>query len=285
MRILYLKKCLFLALALACPFTVFSQVDQIREKLLKTDELLIAAHRAAHQNYPENSLQAIREAIDLGVDIVEIDLRVTTDGTVYLMHDQTIDRTTTGSGDIEKLSNIDLQKSTLLFEGKDSGIAIPTLEEALEVTRGKIMVDLDLKTDKIAEVMAVVSKMDMLDEVIFFDSEWDILQEIKAKMPSAYVMPRVYKAKQIKKAYKKLDPVIVHIDASFDNPQTKLEARKYGVRLWINSLGKLDEELQEYPDSPQRYRLIENGASVVQTDLPEAWLKVKTTSHMLDIEK
>lgn len=262
----------------------FSQVDQIRDKMLNTDELMIVAHRAAHHNYPENSLQAVQEAIDLGVDIVEIDVRVSTDGIVYLMHDQTIDRTTTGSGDIEKLGSCDLQNLTLIFDGKNSGIAIPTLREALAVTKGKIMVDLDLKTEKIYEVMSVVNEMDVMDEVIFFDSDWEILEEIKAKMPEAFLMPRLYKTRQIRKTYRKLEPIIVHIDPGFNTPKTRRKARKFGIRTWINSLGSLDEELRLNPDSPRSHELIENGASLVQTDLPELWISIKKGTNTTDLK-
>ena len=241
------KTALVFALTFFFHLSSFAQVDQIREKLLNSDELMIAAHRAAHQKHPENSLEAIQEAIDLGVDIIEIDVRVTTDGKVYPMHDQTIDRTTTGSGDLEKLSSTDLKQFKLLFEGKDSGISIPTLNQALALSKGKIMVDLDLKTSKIDAVIAVVQEMNVLDEVIFFDSDWKILKAVKAKMPDAYLMPRTYKAKQIKKAYKQLDPVIVHIDPSFNTKKTISIAKKYGMRTWINSLGDLDRELSKNP--------------------------------------
>ncbi|WP_192348694.1 glycerophosphodiester phosphodiesterase family protein [Algoriphagus sp. Y33] len=263
----------------------FSQVEQIRDKLLYTDELLVVAHRAAHHSHPENSLQAIQEAIDMGVDIVEIDVRVTTDGIVYLMHDQSIDRTTIGSGDIEKLESTDLQSITLLFEGKDSGIAIPTLQEALALTKGKIMVDLDLKTDRVEEVIAVVNKMDVLDEVIFFDSDWQVLREIKAKLPDAFLMPRLYKTAQIRKANKKLTPVIVHIDPGFNTPKTMLEAKKYGLRIWINSLGSVDDELRVNPDSPLSHKLVENGASLVQTDLPKLWVRIKENRNAIGLKK
>lgn len=273
---LFSKCALGFALTFFLYLSSFAQVDQIREKLQNSDELLVAAHRAAHQKHPENSLEAIQEAIDLGVDIIEIDVRVTTDGKVYLMHDQTINRTTTGSGDIEKMSSADLKEFTLFFDGKDSGITIPTLKEALALSKGKIMVDLDLKTDKINEVMAVVSELDVWDEVIFFDSDWDILKAVKAKMPNAYLMPRTYKAKQIKKAYKQLDPVMVHIDPSFNTEKANALAQKYGVRTWINSLGDLDRELSKNPKPELAFDLIQNGANVVQTDLPSFWVGIKT---------
>lgn len=255
-------------------FSAFAQVDEIREKLLNSDELLIAAHRAAHQKYPENSLESIQEAIDIGVHIIEIDVRVTVDGEVYLMHDQTIDRTTTGSGDIETLSSEDLKQYSLLFEGEDSGIHIPTLKEALELAKGKIMVDLDLKTDKIEEVMEIVREVDVADEVIFFDSDWKVLKTINDHMPEAYLMPRTYKTKQIKKAFKKLDPVVVHIDPSFNSEKTIELAKKYGLRTWINSLGDLDRELSVNPDPALAKELVRNGANIVQTDLPAFWLSI-----------
>jgi len=76
------------------------QVDEIRTHFLDADSkvVLVASHRAAHIIYPENSILSIKEAIRLGVDIVELDVKVTKDGVPVLMHDGTIDRTTTGSG-------------------------------------------------------------------------------------------------------------------------------------------------------------------------------------------
>ncbi len=58
--------------------------------------VLVTAHRAAHDIYPENSMAAIERAISLGVDIIEIDTRLTKDGVPVLMHDASVDRTTTG---------------------------------------------------------------------------------------------------------------------------------------------------------------------------------------------
>ena len=275
------KPALVLALTFFLHINSFAQVDQIREKLLNSNELLVAAHRAAHQKHPENSLEAIQEAIDLGVDLIEIDVRVTTDGKVFLMHDQTIDRTTTGAGDIETMSSTDLAAYKLLFEGNNAGISIPTLKEALTLTKGKIMVDLDLKTDKIDEVLAVVQEMEVLDEVIFFDSDWKILKEVKEKMPTAYLIPRTYKAKDIKKAVKQLDPVIVHIDPSFNTQKTAALSEKFGVRTWINSLGDLDSELSKNPKPELALDLIKHGANTVQTDLPEFWIGIKRISTTL----
>ena len=60
--------------------------------------MLVVSHRADWRNAPENSLQGIRNCIDMGVDMVEIDLKKTKDGHLVVMHDKTINRTMTGKG-------------------------------------------------------------------------------------------------------------------------------------------------------------------------------------------
>ena len=88
-------------------FTGLSVVGQersaaLRKKLLDPNgEVMVASHRAAHAKYPENSIDAIREAIRLQVDIIEIDVKVSKDGVPFLMHDRTMNRTTNGKGDPE----------------------------------------------------------------------------------------------------------------------------------------------------------------------------------------
>lgn len=74
--------------------------DKIIANLQKpaSNSVLVVSHRADWRNAPENSLQAIQNCIDMGVDVIEIDLKKTKDGHLILMHDKKIDRTTTGKG-------------------------------------------------------------------------------------------------------------------------------------------------------------------------------------------
>ena len=78
------------------------RAEQIRERLLDRElsSVIVVAHRADWRNFPENSLAAIQSAIDMGVDMVELDLQRTRDGKLILMHDDTLDRTTTGRGKV-----------------------------------------------------------------------------------------------------------------------------------------------------------------------------------------
>lgn len=116
-----------------------SRIDSILNVLnnLKTDQVLVVAHRADWRNFPENSIEGIKSAIAIGVDMVEIDIHKTKDGKLVLMHDETIDRTTTGKG---KVSEWTLDSLKMLTLRNGLGIVtrykIPTMEEAMLAVEG-----------------------------------------------------------------------------------------------------------------------------------------------------
>ena len=100
------------------------------------------------REYPENSLGAIKEAINDGADIVEIDVHLTADGVPVLMHDSTVDRTTNGTGKVSDFT-LEEMKELRLKEGLGGKTAalteykIPTLEEAMLAAKGRAIVNLD----------------------------------------------------------------------------------------------------------------------------------------------
>ncbi len=92
--------------------------------------LIRSAHRGASRECPENTLMAFRRAIEIGVDLIEMDLRLTRDRHVVVMHDETVDRTTNGSG---KVWEKNLSEIKQLNAGK--GEKVPTLMEVIELVR------------------------------------------------------------------------------------------------------------------------------------------------------
>lgn len=101
---------------------------------------VVVAHRGASAYEPENTLRAIRWALDLGVQAIEVDVRRTRDGELVLLHDETVDRTTDGTGRIVELA---LEDSRRLDAGR--GERVPTLDEALDITKGRGTLLLELK--------------------------------------------------------------------------------------------------------------------------------------------
>lgn len=112
-----------------------SHFAQINQAFLspKSPVVLIAAHRGAHLDHPENSMAAFREAIKIGVDIIELDTRCTKDGVVILMHDRTVNRTSNGTGSVDSMTFGEIRKLRLKHKGKITDEQVPTLEEALNL--------------------------------------------------------------------------------------------------------------------------------------------------------
>ena len=92
----------------------------------------IVGHRGAPMEEPENTLRSFRRALELGVAAVELDVQLTRDGRLAVIHDETLDRTTNGHGPVQDFTLAELQK---LDAGQ--GEPIPALEEVLELTRGR----------------------------------------------------------------------------------------------------------------------------------------------------
>jgi len=233
--------------------------------------ILVTAHRATHDSAPENSLTAIRHSIRDKIDIVEIDVKRTRDNQLVLMHDRTVDRTTTGSGEVEEMDWAELKELYLLHDGKPTKERIPTFREALELGKGKVVFDLDLKTERIDLIMQVVEETGAAESVIFFDSDWSVLEQVQEKHPDWYLMPRAYDVEMAKEAYEKFKPWAIHVDPSFASAELSEYFHERGVYVWINALGKVDEAIGKGDIQPF-LKLLETNPSIIQTDHP---LKLK----------
>lgn len=144
----------------------------------------VVAHRANTKasiasNVPENSIRNIEMAIAAGVDMVELDVRVTKDGELVLMHDETIDRTTTGSGKVSdftlsQLRAFDMKRNSTV----SSGVKVPTLLEALNSCKDKVYVNLDMsgKSIPIGKCISIIRQAGMEGQVMMYLNQNEIKQ-------------------------------------------------------------------------------------------------------------
>lgn len=146
---------------LSCvPLFAQTRAEKIREGLLSRDpsKVFVASHRADWRNWPENSLEGINSAIEMGVDIVEVDLQLTKDSVLIIMHDGKLDRTSTGKGKISETTYDEIKKMRLK---NGAGIytrhKIPTLEEVLNLSKGRVMLNLD-KADRYFDLVHDLAK-------------------------------------------------------------------------------------------------------------------------------
>ena len=140
------------------------------------------AHRGASAALPENTLPAFGRAIELGADVIEADVRLTKDGEAMILHDATVDRTTSGSGPLGELT---AAQARALDAG--AGAQIPLLAEVLEIARGHVRVNLDIKeVEAVGPAAAAVTDLGMAGSVSFISflpEVWEALEDVNPGCP------------------------------------------------------------------------------------------------------
>lgn len=154
---------------------------------------LYAAHRGGSLLWPENSLLAFRSAVALGADYLELDVHMTRDGQVVVIHDPTLDRTTTGTGPVKDRSLAELRQLRLRDkDGRATEETVPTLDEVMEVAaRGGRRLLLEIKVDSerrryagIEElVLAAVDRHRMADRTVLMAFEPETWRRVRALRP------------------------------------------------------------------------------------------------------
>lgn len=285
-----MKRFLLITLLLSVAWSLFAQDKAlaIRNNLLQegNNSVLVVSHRADWRNAPENSLQAIRNCIEMGVDMVEIDLKKTKDGHLILMHDKTIDRTTTGKGRPEDYTLEELRKFRLRSgAGHRTAHTIPTFEEVMQLCKGKIMVNVDKGYDYFDEAYAILEKSGTAQQCIMKASL--PYERVKAErgdiLRKMIFMPVIALDKEgaediIDGYMAHMKPVAYELVFSKDTPEIQRliqKVRASGAKIFINSLwpelcGGHDDDRaveQQQPDESWGW-IIDQGTKLIQTDRP-----------------
>jgi len=156
-----------------------------------TSKPVIIAHRGASCLAPENTMAAFEEAYRHGAGMVELDVHMSKDGHLVVMHDDTVDRTTNGEGKVQDLTLEELKKldAGSWFGDKYRGEKIPTLKEVLQWAKDKIKVDIDVKVSlespEMAHKLASLIKEEGAQKNVFITSFGkDFLKEIQTLEPA-----------------------------------------------------------------------------------------------------
>jgi glycerophosphoryl diester phosphodiesterase len=155
------------------------------------DDVLISAHRGASRAAPENSLSAVREAIALGADFVEIDVQRTADGVIVVNHDADLMRVAGDWHVISKSNYAELQQIDIGAKfGKDfMGERIPTLEEVIEVARDQVNLIVELKSYRgdaaalVADVVRILRQHSLEDDAVIMSLKYRELQMVRQAAP------------------------------------------------------------------------------------------------------
>lgn len=226
-----------------------TRVDSIHSKLFNRYDktVLVVAHRGDWRNACENSIEAINGAIIAGADIVEVDLRKTKDGELILMHDETLDRTTTGTGLVCEYTLPEL-KSLYLRNGCHikTIYKIPTLREALLVAKGRVMLNLDKAFDYFDQVYDLLKETGTIDQVIIKSNvpAQDVQKQYSNYLKEMIFMPKI--DLDDKNALSKLDdyllllnPLAIEFKFAYDSnhlPFIVKDVLNNRCRIWYNTL-------------------------------------------------
>lgn len=232
----------------------------------------VMTHRAHTTDYsiPENSISAVNAAIASGAEAIELDTHRTKDGYIVVCHDQTIDRTTNGTGDITKMTLAEIRQYNLTDRnGRVTDEKMPTLEEFLKAGRGKIYFDLDYspRTASTQEVMAIVKELDMMEQCWFYCNSTAKVEEVLSVDTNAHAYPWATQYSPLKDLE---GNYFVQYSYTPNGGSTPLgNAPKDGMLISVILLGsqkipfdrvddkQLDELLQQFP-----------GVHMIMTDCP-----------------
>ena len=143
------------------------------------------AHRGFRARYPENTLLAFSKALEAGCDGIELDVQLSLDGEIVIIHDETVDRTTDGSGFVK-----DLTLAQLKALDAGSGEMIPLLSEYLDLVEDSgVLTNIELKNDMIRyegleeQVIAMVRRRGLVGQVIISSFSHESVNLVKSLAP------------------------------------------------------------------------------------------------------
>jgi glycerophosphoryl diester phosphodiesterase len=310
---------------LAADATRTSQILQrLNDANAWRNHVMVVAHRTGWKENgrmvrAENSLDAIRNAIALGAEMIELDVRASADGVLVLMHDDFLDRTTTCRGETKSYTLAALKRCSLVAEAdmRSTDETVPTLEEALLATRGRILVNIDnkLTSDVLPQVAALARRLGMAEQILVKENLWNNRRIADATALMADVGPDVTFLPILADDAVSDPAFMAQATAAFSSPAAELvhwhadgtpdtvdggvlfspKARAAAIRgnwhLWVNTYtiihrapgmqsgGRGDERAVIDGRPLESWGFwIDRGATIIQTDEPKALISFLETA-------
>lgn len=242
------------------------------ETLLKTEKLpMVSAHRGGSaEGFPENCIETFELALNYGPTIIETDIVMTKDSVLVLMHDDTLDRTTNGSGYVSDYTYSELQEFYLEdFQKTITSFKIPTLDEALKWGKGKVVYTLDVKRgvpyEKViqsireneAEANSIVITYNANQARAFHRLAPDIWLSVSANGKDDIQRLKDYKVDT--------ERVVAFVGTSEPSKQTIDFMKAENIPMILGTLGNLDKSAKTNGDQLY-YSFFEKGIQILSAD-------------------
>lgn len=160
-----------------------------------SSEFLYIGHRGTRAIFDENTISAFVKAIELGANCIEFDVRETKDGKLIILHDKTLDRTTTGSGLLRNFNYSKIKE----YRTKNHNERIPLMGEVLNFLKGKTQFMIELKDKYVKDgILKIINHYELLEDCIFSGRDLQELGNIKDHFPNSRICYNITKGLDFK---------------------------------------------------------------------------------------
>lgn len=224
--------------------------------------ILAVGHRGTVSFAPENTIPAFNKAIELGADLLEMDVRETKDGHLVVMHDASVKRTTGQRGIVAlmTLDEIRALDAGAWFGSEYKGTSVPTFAEALAAIKGRALPDIDFKAGTPQKLVDAVREAGLQGKVTLYCGNLDLMKQTVAIDPSFLTRPTVPTDEEaLKTFFEDMNPSVVNMGWDDTSLAVVRTAHLAGKLAFVNAMGRGDNETLYV-------KAIEGGADYIQTD-------------------
>ncbi len=281
--------------AVAPRYTIKLPAGGIKEFFHWTTEKtpLVSAHRGGPMaGFPENAIETFDNATKFGPMIIEMDMALTKDGKIILMHDKTLDRTTTCKGNVNSILYEELLKCNLVDnQGVVTAFKVPTLKDTLLWSRDKVVLNLDFKKSvSFASVVELVRATNSANNVVMVSRNLNQAKAMHRAGPELMLSVPIYDAAMltdIKASGLPLDQVIAWVGTRLGDKDFYNQLHKQGLYVNLGTLGpehrSIDGQIARAGDDNQYLDILALGVDIIATDRLKAVAKVLNNTYVFYI--
>ncbi|WP_406825894.1 glycerophosphodiester phosphodiesterase family protein [Pedobacter sp. KACC 23697] len=258
----------------------FNTITELYQFLKWTPENrfpLISAHRGGPMpGYPENCIETFDNATTYNPVVIEFDIAYSKDSVMVIMHDDQLDRTSTGKGPIGNYTYEELKAFNLKDdEGKETKFKIPTLDSVLSWSKGKVLLTIDLKKGvSYAKVIERVRQYKAESNAIIITYTADQAKEVHQLAPDLMISASVQKKAELKRLNNMGIPnnrIVAFVGVSAPDKELYQYLHNKGITTILGTMGNIDKSAIASPVKNVYYHLVNNGADILSGDnLPQA---------------
>ena len=247
----------------------------------------VIAHRGGGGLWPENTLFAFEKAEALGVDVIEMDLRVTSDGAIVVMHDSMVDRTTNGSGRLESMTLVEVRKldagyrfriAAGDFPFRGQGHTAPTLEEVLSrFPKARLNVEMKgFSPEQAVKLCRLLREREATGRVLVASFSHDAMTAFREQCPSVATIATAREALMLYQLNRFLLARLYRSPAVAIQMPEALGARKVLDPPLLELAGRFNIKVQVWTvnEESDMKRLLDMGVQGILTDYPDRLLRL-----------